>query len=350
MRILSYTETGKEKPEGIGAEWPVPFQKGFCEYLHTYEHAEIYLLHEPQSNAMIPLEIKISKIFRFGKILFAPCRNGLPLSETEQKSFFEKLLIFLREQKLCHRLLQPHPMGMTAGYPDDSKHCRFGTYMNDLQAGDDDQLLHTFDPKYRKAVQHSIKNGGRTEFGPHVLEDFYKLYTATTSRAGIYTDPISSFKEQMKFMGEHAEPGVVYDENGPVGSIFNLWSGYHSLCTHAGSGPESRLYGAMKHLHYDMMLRMKRRGVRWYDLVGVRINSNHPGLQGVFRFKKGFGGELLEGYLWKAEIAPVTAKAFDLLVRLRNKGKKSPGDIIDQENENSFAPASTEEQKEQIRN
>jgi lipid II:glycine glycyltransferase (peptidoglycan interpeptide bridge formation enzyme) len=135
----------------------------------------------------------------------------------------------------------------------------------------------------------------------------------------------------MQYLKGHTDLGVVYDENGPIGGIYMLWSKYSALCTHAGSGGvESKLYGGMKHLHYAMMLRMKERGVKLYDLVGVRINSSNAALQGVFRFKKGFGGILREGYLWKTDLSPLP-RIYDLVLLLKNRGRKAHGDIIDQE-------------------
>jgi hypothetical protein len=331
MKVYSYTSKNFPRPGMINQRWPVPFLEGYAAFIENFEKGSYLLLEDESSGICLPLQVKTTKIFRIGQILFAPTKGGTPATAEEQKSFFEKMLIFLKKENICHRLQQPHPVGMTAAYPEAADWCRFGTYLNDLQEGDDEALLQTFDPKYRKAVQHSIKNGGRVAFGPEVLDDFYKLYKATTTRAGIYTDSMDYFRTQLNWLGDNADLGVVYDENGPVGSIFTLWSGHHSLCTHAGSGGESKLYGAMKHLHYAMMLRMKGRGVKWYDLVGVRLNSDHPSLQGVFRFKKGFGGILHEGYLWKKDLSPLPMQLFDLLIKIKSRGK-THADIIDQEN------------------
>ncbi|MBL7922868.1 MAG: peptidoglycan bridge formation glycyltransferase FemA/FemB family protein, partial [Bacteroidia bacterium] len=210
----------------------------------------------------------------------------------------------------------------------------FGTYITDLSLyPDDDALLGTFDPKYKKAVQHSMKNGARVVFGKDCYDDFYKLYTHTTTRAGIFRDPPAFFEAQRRLLGDrHTETGVVYDGETAIGGIFMLYSRYAALCTHAGSGGESKLYGGMKYLHFEMMKRLRDAGVRYYDLVGVRIGSKNEALEGVFRFKKGFGGQLKEGFLWKADIAPLNVKLYNFIQKVRNK--KISGDIIDQESLN----------------
>jgi lipid II:glycine glycyltransferase (peptidoglycan interpeptide bridge formation enzyme) len=83
---------------------------------------------------------------------------------------------------------------------------------------------------------------------------------------------------------------VVYDEGNPIGSVFFIHTNYAGYCTHAGSQGESKLYGAVKLLHYEMMKQLKKKGVKRYDLVGVRLKNTNPALEGIFRFKKGFGG------------------------------------------------------------
>ena len=81
-----------------------------------------------------------------------------------------------------------------------------------------------------------------------------------------------------------------------------------------------------------MMKHLKQLGVKRYDLVGVRLKNNDPALEGIFRFKKGFGGDLKTGYLWKTDLNPLEAKLYDYLVRFKNRNKKPAKDIIDQIN------------------
>ena len=77
---------------------------------------------------------------------------------------------------------------------------------------------------------------------------------------------------------------------------------------------------------------MKSIDVMKYDFVGVRIDNQDPALEGIFRFKKGFGGDLKEGYLWKRDIKPIRAKLYDLLIRIRHVNRPVYRDIIDQIN------------------
>ncbi len=52
--------------------------------------------------------------------------------------------------------------------------------------------------------------------------------------------------------------------------VFFIFTKYAAYCTHAGSYGETKLYGAMKLLHFEMMKMLKNLGVKRYDLVGVK--------------------------------------------------------------------------------
>jgi hypothetical protein len=332
MIIYSYFGAEKEKLlSEFTDDSPIQFLPGFTEFYNSYFHNEVKIIYSEKNEAFIPVRYFRVKMFRFAQILHAPVRDNKELSAADQQVFFEELLQFHRNNELCQRFIQPHPFGILKAVPRGAQSCPFGTYINNLSALSEDQILTSFDPKYRKSVNHAEKNGAVVRFGKDQFENFYSLYKNTTTRAGIHCDPVEYFNKLFKTVGEnHVETGVVYDQEIPVGAILILYSKYSALCTHAGSGGESKLYGAMKMLHYYMMKRMKQKNVRFYDLVGVRINSNNEALEGIFRFKKGFGGELKEGYLWKADIAPLQTKMFDMMMRLRNPNKKF-SDIIDEE-------------------
>ncbi len=335
MKIFSYTDRHFGIPPDYlsGKDWPVQFHEGFSKFYHEYYQGDIIIVHDSESNAWLPFHRILNRLARFGQILHPPVVNGKELEPDGQEKFVNNLMSLLHDHILIHRFIQPHPFGMMLASPAGSKSIRFGTYITDLtEYMDDEKLLYSFDPKYRKAVQHSIKNEAKIVFGQCAYDDFYKLYSMTAQRTGMYKDPVEYFQLLRRYLGEtNTETGVVYDGDQPIGGIFMVYSEYAAFCTHAGSGGESKLYGGMKLLHYEMMKLLRDRGVKKYDLVGVRIGGHNPALEGVFRFKRGFGGQLKEGYLWKADIDGLHLKLYDMMSKLKNPNLKP--DIIDQESE-----------------
>lgn len=333
MEIYSYTDPKyPSPPSAINSEmWPIQYLPGFSEFYNHYYKKKILLIHDTNYDAWMPMALESKMLIREAQFLNAPVKDGKELDANQQFDFFTRLIQILKDRKVTHRIIQPHPAGINAAVPEKARWIHFGTYITHLPAfSSDTALLNSYDPKYKKAIQHSIKNGAVVKFGKEVYKDFYQLYCQTTKRANIYQDSENYFDECRKHLGpDHTLTAVVYDGEQPLGGIFNIYSKNTSLCTHAGSGGNSKLYGAMKLLHYETMKKLRDEGVQFYDLVGVRIGSTNEALEGVFRFKKGFGGQLKEGFLWKIDLATTSIKIYSFLQKLKNK--KIKADIIDQE-------------------
>ncbi len=311
---------------------PFQFLPGFSSFYKHYMEEDLDIIHSPSLNAFIPVRFFSTKLFKLAQILHAPIRDNKELNADEQLIFFNELIEFFHNKDLSERLIQPHPYGILGAVPKHARSCEFGTYVIDLKNQTQEEIFEKFHPKYQKAIHHTEKNGGVVKFGEAVLDDFYKCYSSTMQRIAMKAEPIEYFKSFYKYLtDDNVTVGVVYDGDEPIGGIFMLHSNFAALCTHAGSRGESKLYGAMKFLHQEMIKRLKSKGIGKYDLVGVRIGKSDPALDGVFRFKKGFGGELKSGYLWKIDIHPLRAKMYDFLVKIKHSRNKYI-DIIDQVN------------------
>lgn len=320
-------------PKEINLEnWPLQFHEAYSRLQHALTGQHILFAQDEVSGAILPIQVFRNILLKQGRIVHAPVYGSEELTKQAQADFFYKLEKELKKSGTIDRFLQPHPMGMTLSAPEHAKSVPFGTYISHLQDfADEAALLDSFDSKYKKAVQHSIQHGATIDFSERCHKDFYQLYTQTTERAGIHRDAEDYFEQTRSILdADHTLTGVVYDEEGPVGGLFIIYSKYAAYCTHAGScGRNSKIYGAMKHLHFEAMKSLRKAGVVRYDLVGVRISSSNEALAGVFRFKKGFGGQLKEGYLWKMDIHKAPVKLYSLMQKIR--GIPAYDDIIDQE-------------------
>ncbi|MBL7916315.1 MAG: peptidoglycan bridge formation glycyltransferase FemA/FemB family protein [Bacteroidia bacterium] len=316
----------------ISDNWPFQFVSEFTRFHKYYFNETVNIIYDEELNAYMPLRILDMKLFAPAQILYAPLRESMELSKEEQMQFFNKLIRLLQNQGGCERLVQPHPYSILSAIPEGAKYCDFGTYVVDLENQTIEQILEKFHPKYQKAVTHSEKNGAVVKIGKECLNDFFMIYKSTMERAGLHLDEFTYFQSLYDYLGENRiSCGVVYDQDEPISGIFVIHTLYGAFLTHAGTRGDSKLYGAAKLLNLEMMRHLKEKGVKKYDFVGVRLKNNNPALEGIFRFKKGFGGDLKEGYLWKIDILPLKAKAYDLMVKLKS-GNDKLTDIIDQVN------------------
>lgn len=55
------------------------------------------------------------------------------------------------------RIIQPHPMAFTNEKPSNSINCEFGTYITHLQNKSDEDILNSFDSKYKKLFNIALK-------------------------------------------------------------------------------------------------------------------------------------------------------------------------------------------------
>lgn len=316
----------------INNDWPIQFLPEYTRFIGRKRSEELVIVYNHSLNAYMPMRLYRSSFFKFGQILHAPVCETEELQQRDQLVFFNLLMMDLRSKSLCDRLVQPHPYGILSALPPNTRYCEFGTYITDLLRLNNDEIFACISDKYQKAIKHSKKNGAVVRIGWDQFDNFYPLLKNTMQKAQIEVDPVDYFHDLRTYLGDNfSTVAVVYDGEHPVGGAFFIHSKYAAYCTHAGSSTKTKLYGAMKLLHFEMMLHFKSQQVKKYDLVGVRINNANPALEGIFKFKKGFGGDLKTGYLWKADLHKNKLKVFDWLQQLRGH-HISQRDIIDQVN------------------
>lgn len=333
MKYLSY-----ENPEHSGllskinSEWPIQFLPEYSRFIGRNKTEQLLIVYNQSLNAFMPLRLFKSFVFKFGQILHAPVCDTEELKQRDQLVFFNLMMMDLRSKNICDRLVQPHPYGILSALPPNTQYCEFGSYITDLQKLKTDEIFASISDKYQKSIKHSKKNGAVVRIGWNYFQDFYPLLKTTLQKAGIGVETVEYFNDLRTYLGdEFSTVAVVYDGELPVGGAFFILSKYAAYCTHAGSSSKTKLYGAMKLLHFEMMLHFKSKQIKRYDFVGVRINNANPALEGIFKFKKGFGGDLKTGYLWKTDLHKKKLMVFDFFQKLRGH-HNSQRDIIDQVN------------------
>lgn len=336
MKFLNYNKTEDASMLNIiDNQWPVQFSSGFVTFQKNFFNEVIEIAFDETSGAMMPVRFLNLKVFTLAQILFAPVKDAVELNAKDQLIFFEQFIIALKKRGNCERIAQPSTSCVLSSVPQNSESCEFGSYIVDLENQTNEDILNKFHPKYQKAITHSINNNAEVRFGKNVLSDFYKTYEQTMKRVNMHFDKLDFFESTYSNLGENNVCcAVVYDNGEPISGIFLTYSKYSAFLTHAGTISGSKLYGAAKLLNYEAMKHLKEKGVKRYDFVGVRTKNNTPELEGVARFKKGFGGDLKTGYLWKKDLLPIKAGLLDAVLYLKSKGNTGK-DIIDQVNESN---------------
>jgi lipid II:glycine glycyltransferase (peptidoglycan interpeptide bridge formation enzyme) len=166
-----------------------------------------------------------------------------------------------------------------------------------------------------------------------LINDCIEVFSASTAGKNVDLPSKKDLEDILEILPDNIQIYVAYHNSKPQSSVIYFFDKLSYYAVYAGmvSYP---VEGINHLLHWQAMLDAKCDGVRYYDFVGSRVNPV-PGTKyaGLKRFKSHFGGEFVEGFLWKFPISKTKyyiccclTKFFFLL-----KLKWYAGDIIDQE-------------------
>lgn len=176
---------------------------------------------------------------------------------------------------------------------------------------DDDALLSQMHQKTRYSVRLAERRGVHVEQTDHTLSDvrdFYRLLRDTSQRnefgihdEGYYVDFLDVFGDDAMLMF------AVVDEVRAAGLIAARF-GQESIYMYGASSTEHRAHGAAFRLQFEAMRWARARGCDRYDLWGIPMDDPTSTVEvtgekvartrgddwrGLFRFKTGFGGEIV---------------------------------------------------------
>jgi peptidoglycan pentaglycine glycine transferase (the first glycine) len=169
--------------------------------------------------------------------------------------------------------------------------------------GSEEEILAKMKQKTRYNIRLAEKKGVTVRAWEDI-EAFHKMMTVTGGRDGFGIHSLEYYKRayellQSKGLGEIL---VAEYEGKPLAALFVARNGYRAYYLYGASTDEERNRMPTYLLQWEAMKCAKAHGCEEYDLWGVpdedeanleaNFESRHDGLWGVYRFKRGFGGEL----------------------------------------------------------
>lgn len=221
--------------------------------------------------------------------------------------------------------------------PDGAQVAPYGTYVIDLQHPEE-TLWRGLNESHRRKVRQATKGGIQIVEGTKYTDSAYELVRDTFKRSKMGFMSRASFEQYTQSLGDHIRILVAEHEGVAQACAVVPFSRHSAYYVYGGSVPEPR-NGAAHLLHWEAIRRFRELGVRRYDFVGARINPDAGSKQdGIRMFKERFGGQLLQGYIWKLSLNPITFAFYSLAVRVLRGG-----DIVDQERRRFPVHSSTAE-------
>ena len=319
--------------------FPYVFLPSYLEVLQRQTGQRPLYAVSSHGEVRLPLLVKtVRGAFRLGQLLSPPLRGGKAISPEEECPFLEALMRALRRERICHRLIQPTTNCVFQAAPSCARGCRFGSYRLRLSDRTEQDILHGMHRDHRYEIRAAMRQGAEVRFGAEHLRAFLDLHGATMRRSSMPHDRFEWFDEMYSVLSaiDAVCCAVVYKGGEPMGGALVPFTRHSGCYSWGGSAADVEPLGAIKLLHWEVIRRLCQGGVEAYDFVGARLSDVRGAkLEFIQRFKSRFGGELVQGWLWKADIVPLVTRVFDTAVAIRRMSSRhrrpTSGDIIEQE-------------------
>lgn len=249
-------------------------------------------------------------------------------SVDKEQQFLDQALMCIKEEKHPDFIISLNTSPMRV-YPIGSFYCKFGSYVLDLSRSEE-MLFSGIHSKHRNVIRKAEKDGLWVDCNHCYIDDCIRIIENTYSRQGKSSSSDAYYRNLSK-LGERVDFWVVKKGADIQGCAILLWDNNTSYYMHGGSIDHPST-GALNYLHWQAILTMKNRGVKYYDFVGARISVEEGSkLEGIQRFKSRFGGELQVGYRWRLTYKKSKYALYYFLLWIRTRlihRDSSPIDII----------------------
>src|SRR5574344_81693 len=167
----------------------------------------------------------------------------------------------------------------------------------DLRNKTEEELLQSFHSKTRYNIRLAIKKGVTVREGKREeLEIFHKIMKETGERDNFFIRDLSYFQKIYDVMSpKYAKLIIVEYEGTPIAAALPILYGDKVWYLYGGSSNEYRNLMPSYLMQWEMIKWAVENKCNVYDFRGVTgfDNENSP-QYGVYRFKKGFNGEVVE--------------------------------------------------------
>lgn len=160
----------------------------------------------------------------------------------------------------------------------------------------EEELMAGFHQKWRYNIRLAERRGVEVRIcGREMVPEFARLMLETGVRDGFVTRQPEYFAQMLDNLGEHARLYMAFSEGQPIAGTLAIHYGDKVWYLYGASSNEHRNLMPNYLLQWRMIQWAVETGCRIYDFRGVSgdLSEDNP-LYGLYKFKKGFGGEFTE--------------------------------------------------------
>ena len=165
-----------------------------------------------------------------------------------------------------------------------------------IEGKTEEEVMAQFHQKTRYNIRLAVKKGVEVRVcGKEMVPDFARIMLTTGVRDGFVTRQPEYFANMLDNLGEHARLYMAFYENEPIAGTLAIWYGDKVWYLYGASANEHRNLMPNYLLQWNMIQWAVEKRCRIYDFRGVSgdLSEDNP-LYGLYKFKKGFGGDFTE--------------------------------------------------------
>ena len=306
---------------------------GYIKELRNRDTVWFAQIKENSVSYLIPIAINKKLIFRRGYFLTGVISFNTNNSLEEEKEFLDNVVNYIKKEKLCDWIQQGPNWALFNTFPTGSKAVKFGTYKIFLKDKTEDELFNSIKRNHRNNISNANKSEVRIKKGIEYLNDCRAIINETARKANLHSLSLTELNRLFFHFKDNLKIYVSCLGDVPQSAAIFLSSEYCTYALYAGSINKA-FRGSNALLDWETIKDAKNNNSRYFDFVGARINPA-PGskLEGIQNYKKRFGCDFVQGYLWKIVLSEGKFRVFNILLNfyfliLNKKNKK---DIIDEE-------------------
>lgn len=250
-------------------------------------------------------EYHIMPLIMFEKWCFRWCRftsepyQYKPGKETI-KEFLNDVCLFLKKEMRLQWITITPASSLFGDYPDGAIRVPFGSHVIDLSL-DEETLFSNIHSKHRNVIKKAEKEGVIIEKGVNeqLVADYHKIDIQTWERSNRNASGEDSIQKMIDTLKDDVIIYMAYKDGEPQSGAIFFYN--KAMCYYMhGANRNNPFTGSGNLLQWQAIKDMKAMGVRKYSFVGCRINEDENSkYHGIQRFKERFGGELVQGYVFK---------------------------------------------------
>ena len=270
---------------------------------------DIIIIEDDDKNILATMSILTRKLPILGNIMYVP--RG-PIGDIYNEEVLEKLTDKMKEianeYKAFAIIIEPNiksdnsefaNMVKKLGYKINSKAIKFDQEIQErhnfrlnLRNKKEDEIFKNFASKTRYNVRLAKRKGVEVvEKNEKGLDEFYELMKETGKRDNFIIRSKSYFETILKKFPDNVKIYIAYFENEPISAIMPILYGNKMWYLYGASSNRHRNLMSTYLLQWEMIKIALKNRCNEYDFRGVSMENEEDGL---YRFKKGFGGDFVE--------------------------------------------------------